>query len=299
MLQTGEQELPAAIQSVEQQQGIENTLVVIGPLPKWEAHRRLFQRFSDDAGNHDLLVKLDADMEILEPRLLSAAALLMRTNRRLDHLVLGVDDWLSTDRIMGLSIWRSGVKWEPPPDLFTDLAQSDARDRLKLMDCGRPLVAHARNPSEAQAVRYGAHRAAKAALSRKRTRLQRLGRFAEVVAHSPAQQRRLALAAVEATLVDQHLGRRLVDGDSPVPDAVMAKLRSRAEELESLVKSVHTLIDAVKRAGDEVHETRLTGQEPRTSSPESRARAALARISLRRPIDRERALAQLLSHLDS
>lgn len=299
MLHTGEPSMPAAIRSVEEQQDVDTTLDLIGPLPKWEAHRKLFERFSADGGAHELLVKLDADMELLEPQLLSAAALLMRRHRRLDHIVLGVDDWLSRERIMGLSIWRGGVTWaEPPPDLFTDLAHTDVRDRLKLIDAGRPLVAHARQPSEMQSIRYGAHRATKAMRTRKRTRLQRLRAFAHVVTEDPAPERRLALAAIEAALTDEALGRSLVDGDRPTPDAVLAALQERAAQLDALAGSVLALIDDVEASGEEIHERSMTGQRLVGRPHLSRLRAIGQRLTVRTPFDPGQARAEFLAHLD-
>lgn len=300
VLHVGEPGLERAVASAETQHGADVSIVLIGNLPKWEAHRRLYQRFSEDRGAHDLLVKLDADMELVEPHLFSAVGSLLRRHRRLDHVILGVDDWLSGERIMGISLWRSGVQWEAePPDLFTDLSRSDARDRFKLIDAGRPLVTHAVKPGSEQALRYGAHRALKAARTRKASRLARIEDFARFVQQQPEPERRLALTAVELAFSDEGAGRRLVDGEYELDATEIERLWRRSENLDAVCEAVIQHIRELEMRRP---------QDPSEPSPERkspsqhlfrRARASARRRFGPRPLDRERLTEEFLRGLHS
>ena len=239
ILHVDEPSLPAAVASATLQEDVEVVVEPIGPLPKWHAHRKLFATFSEHGGAYDVMVKLDADMQMLHPRVFAAVAETLKRSRRVDHIILGVDDWLSGERIQGIQFWRGGVRWDaPPPQLFTDLGASDAREVFKMIDAPTPLVAHARNPSEAQAMRYGAHRGLKTLVLRKVSRIDRLASFARFVAEHPTRPRPLALAAADRALHDEASGRLLIDGDAPVPGELVADLQRAAEDVNILRDSV-------------------------------------------------------------
>lgn len=295
ILHVGEPSLVQAIASVKSQERVTSTVHLIGHRPKWDAHRELFNHFSTEGRDYELLVKLDADMELLHPRLLAASGDILARHRRVDHIVFGVDDWLSGERIMGMSIWRGGVWWKaPPPDLFTDLAPSSARNRLKLIDLGRPLVAHAQSPSASQAFRYGAHRALKAAQTGKTSRLDRLEAFVRFTITDPHPTRVLALAAVEAALLDVAFGRRFVDGLESITEDDESRLRDRARHLEGLERSVLSHIDGLR--------TRSTPDV--TAAPARVGLVARARDSMRRrlspsPLDAQGLRDEFVASLDA
>lgn len=239
ILHVDEPSLHAAVASAAAQQGVEVVIERIGPFPKWQAHRRLFATFSEHGGDYDVMVKLDADMELLHPRVFAAVAETLEQLGGVDHLILGVDDWLSGERIQGIQFWRGGVRWElPPPELFTDLGVSDAREVFKMIDTPAALVAHAREPNDAQAMRYGAHRGLKTLATRKESRIDRLASFARFVAERPARPRPLALAAADRALRDEASGRLLIDGDAPVPHGLVAELHRAAEDVDALRDAV-------------------------------------------------------------
>jgi hypothetical protein len=295
ILHVGEPSLAQAIASVESQERVTSTVHLIGHRPKWDAHRELFEHFSTAGRDYGLLVKLDADMELLHPRLLAASGEILARHRRVDHLVFGVDDWLSGERIMGMSIWRGGVRWEaPPPDLFTDLAPSSARDRLKLMDLGRPLVAHAQSPSASQAFRYGAHRALKAARTGKASRLDRLESFVRFTVTDPHPTRVLALAAVEAALLDVAFGRRLVDGLETITGDDESRLRDRALQLDELQRSVITHIDGLRSRS-----TSGVQAPPARVGPAARVRDSVRRRLSPPPLDAQRLREEFVASLDA
>jgi len=238
-LHVGEPGLAAAVGSAESQHGVQVTMSLIGHLPKWEAHDELFRRFTTLGHGYEVLAKLDADMEIVHPRLLAAVAVILRAEPEVDEIVLGVDDWLSGKRMQGIRFWRGGVRWDaPPPDLFTDLAPSSARKRWSWIDTGIPLVVHAEDPSDLQALRYGAHRGLKAVSTRKGSRLHRLEEFSRFAVANPDPQRLLALAAIEVSLHDEATGRLLVDGTAPVRTELVERLRERSQDVDGMLEAV-------------------------------------------------------------
>lgn len=230
MLHVGEPSVPRVRDLIRAQQDVDVELLEIAHLPEREAHARLYAAFDTADPRHDALVKVDADMELVEPRLLHAIAVLLRDNPPLDHVVVGVDDWFSGERILGLSSWRNGVRWtSPPPELFTDLPTSTARTKLKAIDIGRTLVVHAADPTDVQAARYGLHRGLKAVATGKASRIARLVDVVDHAATSPARGRLLAVAAIGLALTDAPVARDLLDATKD-PDADLGVLTGRLEE---------------------------------------------------------------------
>jgi hypothetical protein len=212
VLHVGEPSLPRVLDRIRAQADVDVELLEIGHHPEREAHDLLYRAFDAAGPEHDALVKVDADMELVEPRLLHAIGLLFRDHPDLDHLVLGVDDWFSGQRIQGMNAWRSGVRWtSPAPELFTDLPDDTARSKLKVMDAGRPLVLHAADPTDEQAVRYGLHRGLKAKVTGKASRLARLADVVDHAETAPARSRLIAVAAIGLALDDAAAAADLLD----------------------------------------------------------------------------------------
>ena len=235
ILHVGETSLPRTLASLEGQVGVDVDLHLIGHQPKWEAHRQLYERFTEDAGSHDVLMKVDADMELAHPGLSRAIGEMFRRFHHIDQVIVGVDDWFTGERILGMGAWRSGVRWTAPPlDLFTDHVTSTRRAKFKLIDAGFPLVLHGSDPTVAQSLRFGAHRALKAAASPRSSRLDRLETFADHAVEHPEEGRLLALGAAVRSLEDEAFGRRCVDGTAPVTEDDVADLRRRIEQPAAL-----------------------------------------------------------------
>jgi hypothetical protein len=230
MLHVGEPSVPRVRGLILNQEDVDVELVEIADLPEREAHERLYRTFDGADPRHHALVKVDADMELVEPRLLHAIGSLFRRHPDLDHLILGVDDWFSGKRIQGMNAWRNGTRWtSPPPELFTDLPTNTARTKLKVMDAGRPLVLHAADPTDAQAARYGLHRGLKAVVTGKASRI---GRLLEVVDHAegaPEPGRLLAVAAIGLALSDGDTARTLLDA-AQADDVDLAVLAARVDD---------------------------------------------------------------------
>lgn len=298
VLHVGEPGLAHAVASARSQSDVEVDVLLIEHLPKSEAHDALFRSFTTRGAEYDILVKLDADMRIVKSRLLAAVFSLLASETTLDHVILGVDDWLSGQRIQGIQFWRGGVQWLlPVPDLFTDLPVSTVREKWSHIDIGTALVMHAEDPTEMQALRYGAHRGLKAARTRKASRLDRLVTFAHHAISDPAPTRLLALAAVELALKDEQAGRVLVDGTGAVPEELLLSLRTRAHESGSVLTSVLHLIEGLGPASPQMTRSSPIG---RLRDLTARLRDASARTPDRSSTEREdaRRVAALLEALD-
>lgn len=257
VLSAGEPSLQRALTSIEAQTDVRVELIHIADQPKWEAHRQLFARFNDMTADHDLIVKVDADMEVVHPRLFAALGKMFLHCDDVDHIPVMVDDWLSGRRIWGLNSWRGGVTWtDEPPDLLTDRAPNTARRTLPPLDLGIPLVLHASDPSPRQALRYGAHRALKAAVVGNRKSLGRLRNLVEFCITQPKLERRLVLVAVIEALRDPEDARKYVDGRSEVipiqaalDAATATPLTTLAQEARRAVCGLSQMLDTGDDAG--------------------------------------------------
>lgn len=230
MLHVGEPSVVRVRERIAAQVDVDVELLSIGHQTKWEAHRLLFGAFSSASDRHDALVKVDADMELVAPRLLHAIGALFRAHPELDHLILGVDDWFSGRRIQGMNAWRRGVHWtSPPPDLFTDLPTNTVRTKLKVMDASRPLVLHAADPSDEQAARYGLHRGLKAVATGRASRIGRLLDVVDRTEQAPERGRLIAVAAIGLALTDGTAARALLDAARD-DGADLTVLRARLDD---------------------------------------------------------------------
>ena len=286
VLYAGEPSLPRVMRGLEAQVDVELRTVLFGHHPFDEAHRRLYGAFDERRDEHDVLVKVDADMEIVEPRLLFALGTLFRTHPELDMVVLGVDDWLSGERIIGMNAWRGGMRWRAAPSpLFADLPRTDVRSRLKVMDAPRPLVLHATEPSAAQSRRYGAQRGLKVLDTLKQSRLERMQGFVRFVAANPEPARLLAVAGVEAALTDRDLAGRCLYGDEQFAPEDADRLERRAADPDLCVRTLEHLALLEGRVTKEGSgKDREVGDRPRAGWRDALAR----RMRPARPVDTAR-----------
>jgi len=237
MLHVGEPSVARVRALITGQADVDVELLEIAHLPEREAHAQLYAAFDAADERFDAVVKVDADMELIEPRLLHAIAVLFRRHPALDHILLGVDDWFSGQRILGMTSWRQGIRWtSPPPELFTDLPTNTARTELKLLDPGRPLVLHAADPTDEQAARYGLHRGLKAMSTGKASRIARLGDVVEHAVHAPQRGRLIALAAIALALEDGAAGQRLL-GELHADAPGLRELVTRADDPQLVART--------------------------------------------------------------
>lgn len=272
VLYAGEPSLPRVLARLEEQEHVELRTVMFGHHPFGEAHRRLYRTFDERRDEHDVLVKVDADMEIVAPRLLFALGELFRAHPELDMVVLGVDDWLSGERIIGMNAWRRGMRWRAAPSpLFADLPSTDVRTRLKVMDTPDPMVLHATEPSAAQSRRYGAQRGLKVVDTLKRSRFERMQRFVDFVAANPEPRRLLAVAGVEAALTDRDLAGRCLYGDEQLSAEDVDRLERLAADPALCARTLERLA---------LLEDRVTEQGSGTDRETSAGRPGGARRTL-------------------
>jgi len=231
ILYAGETSFQRVLACLEEQEDIELRTVTIGHHPFADAHHHLYRTFDSRRLDHDVVIKVDADMEIVEPRLLHALGTIFVRHRRLDQAVIGVDDWLSGERIIGMNAWRRGMRWRSAPSaLFADLPATAARSKLKIMDSPHPLVLHATSPSASQSLRYGAQRGLKVVETLKQSRWNRVESFVHFAAANPAPQRNLAVAGVEAALRDRDLAGRCMFGIGRLSSAEQDRLLKRSSD---------------------------------------------------------------------
>lgn len=250
ILYAGEPSLSTAIASLEDQSDIIPRFVLIGNHPKHEAHERLFNLMNTHRDAYDYFIFIGADMSLAAPRLLAGLGTVFEEFPRLDHILLGANDWYSGEHQLGVNVWRRGVKHGASLNkLFTDVVSSTSRARLKIARPRTPLILHGINPSDRQAVRYGAQRGMKAAASGKQSRWERLAELVEFTAADPAPARLLALAGVKAALTDRSLGDRCIASTVSLSEDDLGALHDSARS-PSLIEELRQLIgDADVRAG--------------------------------------------------
>ena len=239
VLSSGEPSTDRALGAIQRQTDVEVEVFHVADLPQWEAHERLIRTFDERGDGFDLLTKVDADMELVHPRLLWILSESFKRFPKADLIEVGVDDWISGTRILGLKSWRGGTRWTgTPPDLFADYAPTSVRQTLSIRDAGVPLILHAVDASPEQALRYGAQRALKAAsefgLQHETERIDALERLLDVVAAAPEPSRILAAIGIITALTDPSSGRRLVDTKPSPRDVESALARAGATALEAL-----------------------------------------------------------------
>jgi hypothetical protein len=224
-----------AIRSVEKQRDVDARLIVIGHHPKQSAHARLFETLNAYRDRHDVMLFIGADMAIIPERLLYALIEFYRAFPEIDQTLFGVEDWFSGEQILGFLSWRRGVRHATSPDrLFTDVVKNSSRREFKIARPMTPLMLHGQQPSDLQAIRYGAQRAMKAAQSGKSSRWERLQSFILFARQSPTQQRMLAAASIAIALEDTDFGMRCISGDYPLNEDDLRRVQRRAEKPQLL-----------------------------------------------------------------
>lgn len=257
VLYSGESTFERVIAALEAQVGIDLKLVVIGGFDEAEAHRRLYKIFNDSAADCNYFAKVDADMVLLNSRVLSAAASTLGQDPTLDQISIPVADWLSGENLSGLHIWTSRVRWKlEVPRLFTDQVQSSVRRRLRLPPSEPPLVSHAPDPTAAQAARFAARRALKAgSAASPRESLAYfliLARMLQLGISDKSLARRVAAAAVEFALDEPARAEQFVltRGSEPsVLDELILVAKSDEAVCERLLRRVENLTIPMKPSG--------------------------------------------------
>jgi hypothetical protein len=123
----------------------------------------LYAAFNAVDDSYDMLVKVDADMEVEHSNIFASAHRKLIENPEIQNLQVTVFDFMSQRRIGALHFYRPGVQWNLSiDDTFTDMAPVPPSQILFDDVDLAPAAKHCFGPSMAQAVRYGLHRGSKA-----------------------------------------------------------------------------------------------------------------------------------------
>jgi len=162
VLYSGENEYQECLSSIASQTYPEFDLFTFEHLPKLEAHRRLYQSFLDKKDQHDLLIKIDADMVLTRPELFQQIVEKFDQNPGMDVFGIAIWDFFSGGYINGLNSYRNTVSWElDPENVNADVVIVDKDKYIFDQSELAPAAIHCKNPSKLQAFHFGVHRGIK------------------------------------------------------------------------------------------------------------------------------------------
>lgn len=185
-LSCGEGELEQCKNAVAAQQCVSITHCVLSNMPEREAHDALWREWEGARAHHDLFVKVDADTVLIDPWVLSRIAEAFAVNApRLTGMQLPILDYFTDGPIAGLNAFSPDVEFQRSPELHCDrvdvghdlvlkcpqedMTHAGLLDRASclglIMPAGGPIpvpaARHCPAPTDAQAFRFGLHRALK------------------------------------------------------------------------------------------------------------------------------------------
>lgn len=158
---SGENEFEECRKSIQNQSYTNLEHKIISNQPKKQAHSQLFgDFFRSDA---QLLLKVDADMVILDPHLIAKLVEIYLSNPDIHIWQFAILDYYTGSEIQGINLFSRQLIWseDRQDDLFTDRSQSPSSKRRVLWPNFVNSVLHSPNPSEFQAFHFGVHRALK------------------------------------------------------------------------------------------------------------------------------------------
>jgi len=162
----GENEFEECVDSINRQKDVIFEHVIIKNLGNKEATDTLYKTFMERSNEFDLLIKVDADMVLVDDHLFSNIEQKFRENDWLDLLEIRVHDFYSDQLIWGLSSFRSSLKWKPVQENLFVVHIEDVPpvpENRRIRDCKElaPAALHCKNPSPLQAFHYGVHKGLK------------------------------------------------------------------------------------------------------------------------------------------
>lgn len=289
MLHTDESQFETALAAVRGQQGCAVSYGIIGGLEKQEASRRLYAGFNEGVGRFDVRARVDADMVIVSPHLLAAAARLFGEDGRIDTITVALQDFFTGTEIKGLHLWRREVRWlSSPGPLFGDAVFDTSRRTLTVTGLPRPVALHAPDPTPAQSARYGSHRALKAVLAGAGSK--RWDAFRSVLAtqrEQPHPSRLISIAALHELLrgdhIEEHL-RAVLDRSDVDPDRLAALSRDPAliEQVAAILSEPRELDAVCERLRSPVRTAIAQGHVRGTPRPAALLLRVRRSISVRR-----------------
>lgn len=140
-------------------------------LPNTEAHAQLYETIMAERELYELFLKLDADMILADGEVLADLVRVFEDRPDLDHLVVGVNDWMTDSSIIGAHLFSNRVRWQRHAEtLYVDPDPAFPGCKLVVDNPPRNLILHAGDPSPLQAFHFGAHRALQASQVYRRLR---------------------------------------------------------------------------------------------------------------------------------
>lgn len=159
-LYSGENEFEESCQAIKKQSYDNYYHLVIKNLTKIEAHNKLYSYFMDNSNEFDLLIKIDADMVIIDHDFFSKIVTIFQKNKKLDRVIIPLLDFFVSQKIMGINIYRNTVKWVINSEsVFTDRKEKYSnKNNKEIYHSLSDSVIHCKNPSLHQAFHFGYHR---------------------------------------------------------------------------------------------------------------------------------------------
>lgn len=198
--------------SVELQTIKSNRHFLIEGFAKREAHHQLFNHWMSTSDDYDYAIKLDADMQLAHPEMLSRLNRYLRKHPHLQIISIPVWDYFTDRLIHGLNVYQSGIRWSLNDDhVFTDRQCHNASCvRIGIRQLA-PAAFHGFYPSSLQSFRYGAQRGLKALTSYQSSAkhgdagvyLQNIADLRKQYHRHTDHDRRLALLAAELALAGE------------------------------------------------------------------------------------------------
>ena len=160
-LYSGEHEFARCKASVARQNYGNFEHMVIEGLPKQQAVSTLMDRFL--ASGADLMVKVDADMVLLEDDFISRVVQVFGSNPDLEQLQMAVLDFFSGGSMQGINAYRRTMDWqtERQDPLFTDRTFVPQDKRLVVWAPFSQSAIHAPDSTPFHAFHFGVHRGLK------------------------------------------------------------------------------------------------------------------------------------------
>ncbi len=157
----GENELEQCKRSVERQSHPKIETIFIEGLSEKDATAELMRRFRES--DADLLLKLDADMVLVDEDFVADVSDTFSANEDLVVLNMALLDFFSGDLMQGINAYRRGFEWDNRKQdaLFTDRMSGADGHRWVTWTTFANSVLHCPNPSEFQAFHFGFHRGMK------------------------------------------------------------------------------------------------------------------------------------------
>ncbi len=166
-LYSGESDYVTCLEHLQGQMDVEVTHFMVSHLPEKEAHEALWAEWRRVKADHDLFVKLDADVVLHSAIVLSEIHRALASAPGATGLQAPLNDFMTDREICGLNAYAPTVEFARGGDpLFCDRGMDVGNTRIlrggELPETLRPAGLHCFYANERQGFHYGVHRMMKA-----------------------------------------------------------------------------------------------------------------------------------------